>query len=187
MTTNTDLARDVQALRGGIVVPIPEAEPIVQSWRTRYDPVASLGVPAHITLLYPFLAADELNADGLAFLTDLFGRTPAFQITLAEVGRFPDVVYLAPDPVEWFVALTQALSARFGLLPYGGVYESVVPHLTIAQSVAPAIMDQIATQVAPHLPIAVSIHEVWLMEQRPERLWQHRVTFPLGTSNASPE
>ena len=184
MTDSTDLARNGQNLRGGIVVPIPEAEPIVQTWRTRYDPVASLGVPAHITLLYPFLGADELGAEGLAFLTELFGRTPSIQVTLTEIGRFPDVVYLAPEPSEWFVALTRALSARFGLLPYGGVYESVVPHLTVAQGAAPAILDEIATQLAPRLPVTASIHEVWLMEQRPERSWQHRATFPLGTSNA---
>src|SRR5690348_1437998 len=121
------------ALRGGIIVPVPEAEPIVRAWRERYDAVASQGVPAHITLLYPFLSADALDADGQAFLTELFARTPSIRVRLVAIGRFPEVVYLVPEPVDWFVELTRALSDRFGLLPYGGLYESVVPHLTVAQ------------------------------------------------------
>src|SRR4051794_30448246 len=125
MTVNVGMTPDTQKLRGGIVVPVPEAEPIVQTWRTRYDPVAPLGVPAHITLLYPFLAADDVDADGLTFLTELFGRTESVPVSLTHVGRFPDVVYLAPEPPAWFVALTEALSDRFGLLPYGGIHDSV--------------------------------------------------------------
>jgi hypothetical protein len=33
---------------------VPEAEPLVKPFRDRYDPSAAAGVPAHITLLYPF-------------------------------------------------------------------------------------------------------------------------------------
>ena len=35
-------------------MPIGEAGPIVAPLRLQYDRAASLGVPAHITLLYPF-------------------------------------------------------------------------------------------------------------------------------------
>jgi 2'-5' RNA ligase len=182
MTVNTDAARDVQGLRGGIIVPVPEGEAIVRAWRERYDSVAALGVPAHITLLYPFLAADEVDADGRAFLTELFARTPAVRATLARVGRFPEVVYLAPEPAAWFSDLTEILSRRFGLLPYGGAYDSVVPHLTVAQHADSAVLDEVTEQVAPRLPIEISVGEVWLMEQRAEGHWQHRATFPLAPS-----
>jgi hypothetical protein len=37
-----------------IIIPIPEAEPIVGPLRLQYDGAARLGVPAHITVLYPF-------------------------------------------------------------------------------------------------------------------------------------
>ena len=39
-----------------VVVEVPEAEPLVGAWRLRFDPVAALGMPAHVTLLYPFVA-----------------------------------------------------------------------------------------------------------------------------------
>jgi len=168
------------SLRGGIIVPVPEAEPLVQAWRARFDPVASQGVPAHITLLYPFLTADAIDAAGQAFLTELFARTPSVRARLATVGRFPEVVYLAPEPAAWFIRLTESLSARFGLLPYGGAFGSVVPHLTVAQHPDQAVLDEVAAQLAPLLPIEVSIAEVWLMEQRTTDRWEHRATFPLA-------
>src|SRR5690349_20634700 len=38
-----------------IIVPVPEAEPLFGVLRGNHDRVAAAGVPAHITLLYPFL------------------------------------------------------------------------------------------------------------------------------------
>jgi 2'-5' RNA ligase len=174
-------SQEGQSLTGAIIVPVPEAESLVGDWRTQYDPSAVRGVPAHVTLLFPFLAADAVGEDGLAFLADLFATTPRPDARLVEVRQFPGVLYLAPEPANWFVALTNALSARFGLLPYGGVHENITPHLTIAQSAAPAILAEIAAQAAPALPITFAANEVWLMEQRDHGHWQHQVTFLVGT------
>jgi 2'-5' RNA ligase len=172
----------VPRLRGGIIVPVPEAEPLVGAWRARHDPSAPRGVPAHVTLLFPFLAASELDADGLAFLTELFATTPAVHAELVAVSQFPSVVYLAPEPADWFVRLTHAISARFGLLPYGGAYPTVIPHLTIAQDAEPAAMAEIARQAADGLPIAFTVREVWLMEQRDEGYWRREATFRVDRS-----
>jgi len=152
----------------------------VQTWRARYDPVASQGVPAHITLLYPFLAADDIDASARAFLTDLFARTPSARARLVAVGRFPEVVFLVPDPAAWFVELTEKLSARFGLLPYGGLHTSVVPHMTVAHTPDQAILDEITQQLTTVLPIEIALTEAWLMEQRSEGRWEHAATYPLA-------
>jgi 2'-5' RNA ligase len=172
-----------RGLRGGLIVPVPEAEPIVQAWRARYDKVALQGVPAHITLLYPFVSADDVDAEARAFLTELFASTPSIRARLVSVGRFPGVVYLVPEPTSWFVDLTRTLSARFGLLPYGGVYADTVPHLTVAHQPDAAVLDEVAAQVALSLPIEVQVREVWMMEQRPEGHWEHCETFPLATDS----
>jgi hypothetical protein len=34
---------------------VPAAEPVVSTWRERFDGSAAQGMPAHITALYPFL------------------------------------------------------------------------------------------------------------------------------------
>ena len=44
-----------------LVVLVPEAEAIAKPFRDQYDPSAAAGVPAHITLLYPFKAPDEID------------------------------------------------------------------------------------------------------------------------------
>ena len=50
-------------LPSALLVEVPEAEPLVRQWRMDLDPHAALGVPAHITVLFPFapppLISDE--------------------------------------------------------------------------------------------------------------------------------
>jgi hypothetical protein len=41
-----------------IIVPVPAVEPLVSQWRQRFDVSARHGVPAHITVLYPFPALE---------------------------------------------------------------------------------------------------------------------------------
>ena len=41
------------ALESAVVIPVPEAEPLVGELRLEHDPAAAAGVPAHVTLLSP--------------------------------------------------------------------------------------------------------------------------------------
>jgi 2'-5' RNA ligase len=166
--------------RGGLIVPVPEAEAKVVPWMERYLPIWKLGVPAHVTLLFPFLTLDHLDAATLAELTALFAGTAAIEVTFSEVGRFPDVLYLAPEPKGWFIGLTERLSARFGLLPYGGQHAEVVPHLTVARHADPAVQATIAAELGQVLPIATTVHEVLLVEEESDGHWRRAARFPLG-------
>jgi 2'-5' RNA ligase len=166
--------------RGGLIVPVPEAEAVVQGWRARYAPDAALGVPAHVTLLFPFHTLAELDPASRADLQALFGGTPSMQVTFSSVGRFPEVVYLVPEPPSWFVALTKALSARFGMLPYGGIHQQIVPHLTVAQHSDQAVLAEVAQALPPLLPITTTVREVWLMEETAQGRWARTASFPLG-------
>jgi 2'-5' RNA ligase len=166
--------------RGGLIVFVPEAEAAVRPWEEQYVPIWHLGMPAHVTLLFPFLRLDELEAAGLADLTALFAATPSTHATFAETGKFPDVVYLAPEPREWFIGLTEALSSRFGLLPYGGIFDSIIPHLTVARHPDPAVLAEIAASLEPLLPIETTVREIWLMEEAEDGHWHRTATFALG-------
>jgi hypothetical protein len=48
-----------------LIVRVPEAETRVQSLRGRFDPVSRLGVPAHVTVLFPFMAPEHITQDVL--------------------------------------------------------------------------------------------------------------------------
>ena len=57
--------------RSALIVAVPEVEPLVGDWRSRYDN-ATLGVPAHVTLLFPFVPAAQLDDVLLGELEALF-------------------------------------------------------------------------------------------------------------------
>lgn len=116
-----------------LIVRVPEAEELVADLRERFDPVARLGVPAHVTILVPFVAPERLDDEVLRRLHMALGSVRPFAFRLADVGCFEDVVYLAPEPAAPFVALTTAVHHAFPEHPpYGGAHASVVPHLTVA-------------------------------------------------------
>jgi len=119
--------------QSALIVEVPEVEPFVSQLRERHDPSAQLGVPAHITVLFPFLASNELTAPVFAALADVAGSVNPFRFRLAHVARFPEVVYLAPEPARPFANLSSRLQVAFpGHQPYGGRHASFVPHLTVA-------------------------------------------------------
>lgn len=152
-----------------LILPVPSAEGVLQ------ESAREPGIPAHITLLYPFLAARSIDADTEAALAALLLEIPAFDFALSEIGRFPGVVYLAPEPAGRFVALTEALVTRWPeQQPYGGDYPEVIPHLTVAYG-AP-----IPDGLAERLPLTARAEEVWLMS-RAGGSWVRRQSFRLGS------
>ena len=103
-----------------LAVDVPEAERLVGSLREQHDPTTRLGVPAHITVLVPFMAPEQLTPAIEARLERTFRMHPAFDFALAGVGRFPGVAFLAPEPAARFMALTEAMVSEFpDHLPYG--------------------------------------------------------------------
>jgi 2'-5' RNA ligase len=165
--------------RSALIVEVPEAEPFVYEWRLRYDN-ASLGIPAHVTLIFPFVPAGELSAELSAELSELFGAQPAFLFSLPRVARFPEVAWLAPDPDDPFRRLTELLSTRYPRFPpYEGIHDEVIPHLTVGHGDA-AFQDEVEAALAPHLPIAASAREITLLVEDQSGLWRVGERFPLG-------
>lgn len=167
-------------LRATLVLPVPEAEPLVGRWRQKYDPPAPFGIPAHITLLFPFRPVRWLGTDGVTGLAAFFRSAPSIQFSLTHVGRFPRIVYLAPKPPDPFVDLTKRLSARFDLLPYGRADAGNTPHLTVARHDDQHFLDQVSDALAPALPLACIARDVWLMERDDAGYWHLSESFPFG-------
>ena len=53
-----------------VVVAVPEAEPAVAAHRRRLDRAAGWGVPAHVTVLYPFVPPDRIDHTTIAALAE---------------------------------------------------------------------------------------------------------------------
>jgi len=166
-----------------LVVPVPAATSTVAPWRERLDRTAVHGVPAHITVLYPFVPPPELCPDDVARLAEMFAATPPFDFALDRVGWFGDqVVYLAPEPSAPFLALTRCVMDAFpGYQPYGGAYTDLTPHLTLGAGPVDDLR-QAAQAVQSSLPIRARAGDVWLMAgtTAPAGRWRVRARFPLG-------
>jgi 2'-5' RNA ligase len=156
-----------------LIVPVPAANALL------HDSAREAGMPAHITLIYPFVPATSIYADTEEALASVFQATPQFAFALSRIGQFPNVVYLRPEPREPFVELSRALVERWpDHPPYGGAYGELLPHLTIAygSSAPPGL--------AHALPVLATATEVWLMT-RTLGSWVPRARFPLGVRRGS--
>jgi 2'-5' RNA ligase len=85
-----------------LVVLVPEAEPVVSEVRGRHDPSVQLEVPAHVTLLFPFMPPAAVSASVQDSLRSLFAGFESFSIRFAEVCRWPQEAYLRPNPALRF-------------------------------------------------------------------------------------
>ncbi len=167
--------------------------PALERLRVAYVPVASLGVPAHVTLLYPFIPPAEITASDVERLRALVAAEPAFELELSAVRTFPaedgrpGTTYLAPSATEPFVRLTLAIWAAFPEHPpFEGAYADIVPHATVAD--AAGRRDEVASVAGGLLPIRRRVREAWLIAEGDDRRWRRRARMPLGTSaNARPD
>jgi muconolactone delta-isomerase len=165
-----------------LVVEVPDAEPLVADLRERHDPSAAAGVPAHVTVLVPFVPLAVFDAAASDRLAAVLAGTPTFDFTLARVGRFECVAWLAPEPAAPFVALTLAVLRAFpDRLPYGGAFDTIVPHLTAADAdpeVAEAVAAELAQRLQRQGPVRARCTAVDLLENRgpdPQAARWHRV------------
>ncbi len=171
----------IGAAETALLVPVPAAEPLVERHRLAHDPVAPLGVPAHITLLYPFFPPDAIDESVERGVTGVLEGFAAFEFALRDVRSFDDgVLYLAPDPAEPFVALTNAFAARWPEYPpYGGYFAEVVPHLTVAMP-SDVSVAELTDELRTGLPVEGRADVVWLMEGSEGGGWTQRAAFPLS-------
>ena len=167
--------------RTGVIVRVREAEPVVGEWRLRHTYDAPLGMPPHVTLLFPFVPTDQLTGEVEARLARLLGQAEAFDVTFAQAARFPDVLYLDPQPSAPFAALTDAIAAEWPEYPpYEGVHETVTPHLTVAESEDEGLLQQIGADVVPRLPLQSRVTEAQLYAEDAAGRWHERNRMPLA-------
>jgi len=167
--------------QSAVVILVDEAEPVVGAYRLTYDPVAARGVPAHVTLLFPFRDLVDEEADGL--LAAIAAATAPFEMTFAETARFDDegVLYLAPEPAAAVRALIDQLAAAFpDCPPYGGTIADPIPHLTIGMNLAPELSDRISGELVPRLPITTHVDRLTLLMEDGEGRWTVDQGWPLG-------
>lgn len=170
-------------VESGIIIPVPAAEPLVGTWRAELDSGAWLGVPAHVTVLYPFASPRDLDDGVRAAVADLASAIEPFEATFTEVRRFgDDVLYLAPEPRSVFDDLLARAAARWPEHPpYGGEHDEVVPHLTVGDNGDRAGYAEAAAALRRRLPLGCTVDRLEVVVGgTTQGSWHQRWSFPLG-------
>lgn len=161
---------------------MPEAERFIAHYRQRYDPSARRNVPAHVTILYPFMPLAGIDDEVRRKLRDIASSVAAFGFRLRSTRRFPLSLNLAPDPDAPFAALTAAVHRAFpDYPPFAGKFDVVVPHITIAHG-DEALLCEIDVELRIALPpagVPARCEEMVLIENSTGR-WETLDTFALG-------
>lgn len=150
--------------RTGLVIPVPEADALVESVADGHPGAVREGVPAHVSVLYPFVPAAELDEAVISALAEVFGDQPPLPVTFETCHRRDGFVFLRPEPVDGLAELTARTRRRWpDIVPYEGVYGEVEPHLTVAMKQSPETAAAIERESGERLPISAELGEAWLV------------------------
>ncbi len=153
--------------------------------RARHDWAASVGVPPHVTVLFPFLPAERMTRAVRLEVAAIARLAEPFSVSFERVGQFPGVVYLQPEPAAPFSALTEAVHRAFpDFPPYGGAFEVVIPHLTITEAVGEGVdetmLDAIAAEAARGLPFRARVSGLEVLVEGDGGRWRGLWRMRLG-------
>jgi hypothetical protein len=172
-------------VESAIVIKVPEVESVVGIHRHALDPSEKWGMPAHVTLLYPFLPPADIGAEVLTGLETIVCRHQPFSVEFLETAWFGDeVLWLLPEPDLSFRRLMADLFAGFPQTPpYGGLITDPTPHLTVADGASVHLMKEVESIVIAKLPIKAVFDFVSVMVgSRELRSWKTIVEIPLSSS-----
>lgn len=161
----------------GLIVPITLPRRL-ESLRRRAVPDAGLGLPAHVTLLYPFARPDALDGRLRASIAEIVAAHARFSYRLAGRASWPQVLYASIAPDGPLRRLQADLAAAFPEFPiYGGEFE-FMPHVTVAEGPAadlPEFVDNPAWDALPATCAASSVELIVRAETGWRTMWRFRL------------
>jgi 2'-5' RNA ligase len=164
------------ALIASLELPAPLA-----AIRTRNDPLAGRGLPAHITILFPFIPVHELDPSVGAALTELAAATEPFRVRFDQAQRQDAMIWLPPAQQEPFLELTAAVVARWPTYqPYAGAFDTLIAHLTLVESGNDALARATSAALA-HGSFEVLVEELQLIGEVESGGWRELDRFRLGS------
>ncbi len=116
-----------------LIIPPKPVQAFSYALREEYDPDSFAKVPAHFTLFYPFVAADQSDA-AADVLRPICASYAPFDVTLEKYGQFDDVTFLEPTDPEPLITLYKALAGAYPEFARDDYH----PHLTLGRAKDPA-------------------------------------------------
>jgi hypothetical protein len=131
-----------------------------------------------VTALYPFLPDASVTDEVLAEVRSLAAAVSPPEVQLAELVVTPGFVALAAPALQ---VVADAVCARWPeVLPYGGRFgPRPVAHLTVAMGGSDEMLERVADDVRPLLPLADRAKSLQLVALT-DRGWEPRLEAPFG-------
>ncbi|MFI5226249.1 MAG: 2'-5' RNA ligase family protein [Candidatus Limnocylindrales bacterium] len=173
----TDPARERPT---GIAVPIRIPARLARL-RRRWDTAALAGARAHVTVLFPLAPVGRLGPADRAALATIAQRVDPFEVRFERVRRFDgELVWIEPDAAEPFLRLTADVVDRWPAFPpYGGRFETVIPHLTVVESET-APLESIEAEARAVAPFSARATRMELWRQDDAGRWHQHWVLPFG-------
>ncbi|MGW7100121.1 2'-5' RNA ligase family protein [Streptomyces sp. NPDC054838] len=162
-----------------VVVVLPDATPLLDAAR-RIDPaLVRHGVPAHVSLLYPFVPESALTGQDEKGMRSLAASFPAADLLLEELVTASGFVAVTVPELQ---PIVNAFRAQWPeLRPYRGRFGArPAAHLTVAMGPDnPTASARVRAAVGSLLPLRTRAAAVQLVVLTEEG-WRPRFTAPLG-------
>ena len=182
MSIKNELGRTIES---GILFLVPELEPLVGSWRDKYDQSAREGFGAHVSLMVPFRPARLITDELVADLQCFFASQSLPQLEFGGICGFPDAIYLPAEPEDAVRDIIAGLAERYpDTSPYGGTIplQKIIPHVTVAHSLDPrellTISDAFCREAVASLPIRAEVREALLVVRDEAGTPRRRAALP---------
>ncbi|WP_162248025.1 2'-5' RNA ligase family protein [Angustibacter sp. Root456] len=177
----------------GLILALPQLAAFTSPWRsTSYVPghpalPIERRFPPHVTLLAPWAPADDGEALERLRAVAQRGRPLRIEFTAADLFPESGVVYLTPTPTAELTELFDDVLATFpDHPPYGGLHDTVVPHLTVSADGGPAQLAQVRAALAEHGPVWAETDRICVFGRGDDDIWRQTASVVLGSGDLAP-
>lgn len=153
-----------------VILSFPDIDAVIGDIRDHLDPSASWGIPAHVSLIYPFARAHRITPELLETVRAVAAGTQPFEVRFDRTGWFGDeTVWLGPAPQPALDDVVARCLAAFPQYPpYGGEFDEFVAHLILVTGHPAQEAKDAERAVLPELPISTTAGGLTVVAGAPE-------------------
>lgn len=147
---------------------------------------AGLDMPAHVTMLYPFVEPTGLTTAVRGAVASIASAHASFFFVMSGPEQWPDTVYAAVNPEHRFLGIHDDLALAFPDYPiYGRPGFELIPHVTIAEGEYVGNSEVLDHPAWSSLPPYGSVDELEVIAEGRDGRWRTVWTLPLATPELS--
>ncbi|MEU9031310.1 2'-5' RNA ligase family protein [Streptomyces sp. NPDC048383] len=157
-----------------VVIELPPAEVLLRAAASVRASLVRTGLPAHVTVMYPFVPVADLGDDTEREFHRLAGSIPAADLLLRRLVTAPGFVAVGAGELDPAIAAFRDVWPD--LRPYGGRFgESPSAHVTVALGCDGTEARRVGERVRELLPLPARAEAAHLVALT-DRGWQRRTS-----------